>query len=717
MDTVVETIEELKAQLAFERQARKLAERILDERSLELSLSNTELKDLTRSLERRVDERTSELEKSRDEALKLAEVKSDFLANMSHELRTPLNGVLGMLALLKKTDLDVKQIKLISTAVSSGELLLALINDVLDLSKLEHDKLTLENIPFDPKELIQMTCEPFANQALEKGVEFIYILSPDLPLQLKGDPTRIKQIVTNLVSNALKFTEQGEVLVSAHFENDEFVLAVSDTGIGMTPEQMTKVMEKFSQANESTTRNFGGTGLGLAICQRLIDLMKGNINIKSEHGKGSCFEIRMPLMVQEGELELFYSTDLNDKNVIIALPNVHLNHYVESLLRYWNIHYIDKTYSLEGLNDKLEINQANIDLIIIDHSLLADEVENFEAIVKQVQPNCNLVSCWPIGSVIEQLPNHRKILLPLKQSELFNALIQTPETDLKRDYLQQEQDKKLNFNNANLLLAEDNLVNQQVATELLKHYGCNVTIANNGEEAVEIASTEEFDLIFMDIQMPVLDGIDACQQLRQLGVTTPMVALTAHSLEGDREKSLQAGMDDHLTKPIEINRLANVLSRFLTEVKVSETGTDDPSDDDIFSDMLDDFMDDTSANQLSVLNVEAAMGRLLNNEELYFRVLSEFRSSTDDLVPKLKLALDNEDYKTVKSDSHTIKGSAASIGADMMQQVAAEMEHLAKNTETGDEQAAVIFSQLYSQLLLEKEKLWQRIDEYQSTAA
>lgn len=669
-------IERLKARLKREKEARKEAEAILEDKSIELYHSNLELKELTKHLEFRVEERTAELEKARDEALQLAEVKSEFLANMSHELRTPLNGVLGMLALLNNTELNGKQSKLLSTAVNSGELLLTLINDVLDLSKLEHDQFQLEHIAFNPAELIQLTCEPFVIQAVAKNIELIYILTPDMPLQLQGDPTRIKQILTNLVSNALKFTEEGEVLISAYFEEGELVLSVSDTGIGMTSNQIDRVLDKFSQANESTTRKYGGTGLGLAICQKLVDAMDGMISIQSTPGEGSCFEVALPLSLVEGDLELFYPTDLSSKRFALGFQNSHILHYTESLLHFWNIKQMDQATSLPLLKECLR-QPEQYDFILIDQKFALEEGNDLFEWILEVQPSAKLVSFWPSGTGVEQSPEHYKLFFPVKQSDLFDVLIQSPEQNYRPDLTHVKDVHSERYFGSFVLLVEDNLVNQEVARELLNYFGCDVTTANNGEEALNKIQETEFDLVLMDIQMPVMDGITATKEVRALGghfLTLPMVALTAHSLSGDREKSLAAGLDDHITKPIELNQLARILGTFLSPAAGDENipVTAAPAEPLVMT------PDPSTTSVLKVLDVAAALNRILNNQDLYVRVLKEFFKATVENLTLLQEAFEQRDLDIVISISHTLKGSSANIGGERVQKSAAKLESLAK---------------------------------------
>jgi len=659
---VSDEIERYKARAKREKEARKEAERILEQKSLELYQSNQDLKELTKNLELRVQERTAELQVAHDEAVKLAQVKSDFLANMSHELRTPLNGVLGMLTLLKNTELSSKQNKLVSTATNSGELLLALINDVLDFSKLDNDKLELEQIEFNPSELIQLTCEPFATEALSKNLELIYLIAPDTPNKLIGDPTRIKQIITNLVSNALKFTEQGEILISASFEDDEFVIAVSDTGIGMTDEQLDKVLDKFSQANESTTRKFGGTGLGLAICKRLIDLMSGMLSIGSQPNVGSTFEIRLPLIKSEDESPVIFPPEIGKQKVLLAFSNPHLLQHVESLLSHWNFNDIDKANDFDSAQKQM--SEQQYDLILVGQKVQVTGYGDVFRKIKEHNPECQIISYWHTGTAIKSEADHVMLHLPVKQSDLYDVLILKTDPQQRMRALQ-DMPTQGDFQQSSVLLVEDNLVNQQVAQELLTLFNCHVQIANNGEEALHLVQQQKFELVLMDIQMPVMDGISATKEIRKLGghyTDIPIVALTAHSLAGDKDKSLAAGMNDHITKPIELNELSRVLNQYLNnQVEFQQPGQPEPSTQ-------------TEVIDYPGLNVQAAMDRVLGSTDLYGRIVKEFAKATKVNLTDLQQAIQDKDHKLLVRASHTIKGSAANIGADDVTQLAAKLE-------------------------------------------
>ena len=735
---VADDIQRLKDLCRRERASRQKAEKDLESMSMELYQVQTELKSLNQNFEEKVEQRTKKLAAARDEAINLAEVKADFLANMSHELRTPLNGVLGMMTLLKNTDLDNRQVKLVSTAVNSGELLLALINDVLDLSKLENDKFELESISFDPSELIRFTCEPFITQAAEKKLDLVYMIAPDLPLLVKGDPTRIKQILTNLVSNAMKFTERGEILITAYFD-EELVVSVSDTGIGMTASQVDKVLDKFSQANESTSRKFGGTGLGLSICQKLVEAMEGMLSISSEFGVGSRFEMRIPCAIVQGEMEFFYGTDLSDKRVLVGFNNLHMLHYTETLLQFWNISHIDQAHNFNRIME-LCLSDKKFDIIIVDQRMPSEYRGDIFEFITEKQPQARLISYWLSGAEPKDTDQHIKLSLPVNQSDLFDSLVQTPDSEKAgKRLLDPDKVMELRFYNSRILLAEDNKVNQEVAKGLLSHFGCEVWVANNGQEAIDLVSIQEFDLILMDIQMPVVDGFEAVKSIRAMASAVaklPIVALTAHNLQGDREKSIDAGMDEHLTKPIEVKQLANILNQFLMASEKTETPqtldtkmpkvktlkVEDNStfknavaaDNDMASmpDSQSTKLDEPPQSALAGLDTESALARVLNNLPLYINVLAEFKLATADNQAGIQQAITSSDLQSLQSLTHTIKGSSANIGGFKVQKTAAEFEEYTKSVDHFESLDNRQLDEYVNQLQIQVDELFNSIDEF-----
>jgi signal transduction histidine kinase len=387
-----EKIARLQRRCEREKTARLEAESLLESKSLELFNANQELKGLAEGLEEQVRVRTEEMEAARDQALASAKSKSHFLANMSHEIRTPMNGMLGMFRMLHKTQLTDRQERLLETAEHSAEMLVQIINDVLDFSKLEANKITLEALAFDPRELMEQATVSFGSDGLNGDVEIICDVAVDMPSVLQGDPTRIQQVLNNFLSNAVKFTKEGEVVASAEFKQGVLDIRVRDTGVGMTAEQQGKIFKAFAQADESTTRKFGGTGLGLAICKNLTEMMGGEIGVDSEAGKGSCFYIRLPLeVIEDSPSYSLLDESISTKKVLLAIKNDCLARQLEALFQAWRF----TNFTVIQDAQQLTPDAIRSDLLIADMALPhADSlVESFVEIGSKVIKLTSISDC------------------------------------------------------------------------------------------------------------------------------------------------------------------------------------------------------------------------------------------------------------------------------------------------------------------------------------
>ena len=571
-------IERLKRRCDREKRARKDAEQLLESKSLELFNINQELMQLTESLEEQVQNRTRELKQARDEALSSARAKGYFLANMSHEIRTPMNGILSVLQLLSDSPLTEQQQAWLKTAQHSGDLLLCVINDILDITKLEENKLQLEIRPFSTEELLHQCIASFTPQSEGKGIAVTYEVTGSVPEQLQGDSIRVQQILYNLVSNALKFTHEGSVDIKADYQNDQLILTVCDSGIGISEDQQAHIFRAFSQADESTTRKFGGTGLGLNICKRLAEMMSGNIAIESTQGEGSCFTVTLSLSAAELSNNEF--EPLNTEN----------GHYQ------------------------------------------------------------------------------------------------------KGDYKKYRN----GFKRSSILITEDNDINQALISEFVRFFGCDIDIANNGQEAVDAVQMKNYDMVLMDIQMPVMDGLTATAIIRNLSkkyANLPIIAMTAHALSGDREKSLNAGMNDHITKPIDVDHLFQVFTHYL--------GSPDeiPDESPIASDEAchrpespaistqDTNTTDSPENELESiptfehLDLTQAIKRVNDNWPALRTILFRFAKTHLQDEDKIRKALAESDTETARITAHTLKGSSGGIGAEKVYELSAEVETLIKQND------------------------------------
>ncbi len=504
------------------------------------------------------------------------QTKDLFLASMSHEIRTPLNGILGFTQLLKETEMTEEQNEFLLVVEKSSGHLLSIVNDILDLSKIKVKKIELESIEFDPIESFEAAVESYAAKAVEENIEFNIFLDPQLPTLLIGDPTKISQVIVNLVSNAIKFTSKnGEVSVSIEklSESDDETkvkFSVSDTGIGISKEQREKIFEAFSQADVSTSRKYGGTGLGLSISGKLIDLMGGKLNIESVKDEGSIFYFTLVFKKPKGASHRVVD-NMSSRTVGILNSYIDTEYYINKNLEAYiaytgaNIkHYTDET--LLAIKDNSQLP----DILFIDHKFRqrGSDIEKFLNIDTKIV-------VMSTGNQKRNLKHYRshidKILYkPINFTKTLKALSDKEDSS--------ESKKQISFENIHVLVAEDNLINQKLIINVLNRIGVEVTIANNGQEALEHHLREKYDMIFMDIEMPVMGGMEATGRIlsyeRNSGKRhTPIIALTANALAGDKEKYIGAGMDGYLSKPIQLDTLRDIFEEYfeerIVEVKAS----------------------------------------------------------------------------------------------------------------------------------------------------
>jgi signal transduction histidine kinase/CheY-like chemotaxis protein len=543
------------------------------------------LQELNSELEARVAKRTEELAHAKDIAEEANEAKSTFLATMSHEIRTPMNGILGMTELVLDTGLTIEQRENLGLVRLSAESLLSIINDILDFSKIEAGKLEIESIPFDLRESLGETMKSLGVRASQKGLELIYDVQPEAPEALLGDPGRIRQVLINLVGNAIKFTEKGEVFISVTLESHEDPVAclhftVKDTGVGIPPEKQGKIFEAFSQADGSMARKYGGTGLGLTICTRLVAMMGGTIWVESESGEGSTFHFTLRLHVQDKPSSAVVSLQaeqLRDLHALIVDDNFTNRRVLTGMLSRWGM----RPTAVEGGRaalQALEVAKSTgrpFSLILLDGQM--PEMDGF-TLAERIKKDPELV-----GATIMMLTSARHLgdaarcrelgisaylVKPIRQGELLEGICNILQLSTQKEApLMRRHTLRETRNRSRVLLVEDNAVNQTLALRLLEKRGYIVSLVGDGRKALTALERETFDVVLMDVQMPEMDGFEATAAIRKIEQSTgkhvPIIAMTAHALKGDEERCLSVGMDAYISKPIRTNELFGTMERFL----------------------------------------------------------------------------------------------------------------------------------------------------------
>ncbi len=559
---------------------------------IEVKKRTEELERRTKLLEKNISERIEaevNLKKAKEEAELANLAKSDFLANMSHEIRTPMNGVIGITDLLLDTELDSTQKHFANTIKNSGDSLLMIINDILDFSKIEAGRLDIEEIEFDLVNLFKEFSILMSFRVEESALNFSSTVDPSLPSFLKGDPGRIRQILLNLTGNALKFTKKGEISISCEIKEEmensyKLLFSINDTGIGISLENQKKLFDKFTQADSSITRKFGGTGLGLAISKQLLGLMDGDIGVDSIEGQGSTFWFTLELQKSTKVNKRLKTIDPSLAKILVIDKKKRNFDLLNLMLTSIESSFFYAATGEDGLTLLYDAAKQKVafDIAIIDADILEMDPLSIGEIIKNDRKLKNthliLLTSNAKRGDSQQFKNigfDAFLVKPITQSDLYDCLSQimgaSSENDILTELITRHTIRENNNSKFKLLLVEDNRTNVLVAKSILKKLGYNVEVAMNGDEAISVLKTKSFDIVLMDIQMPVMDGIEATRIIRDnnsdvLNHSMPIIALTANAMKGDRERFIKAGMNDYITKPIEKKAVSELLDRWLIDV-------------------------------------------------------------------------------------------------------------------------------------------------------
>jgi len=625
--------------------------------------------------------------------------KNDFLANMSHEIRTPMNAVIGLSQLALRTSLTARQSDYVQKIADSANSLLGIINDILDFSKIEAGKMTIETVEFKLDDLLRDITTAVGIRAQEKGLEFVFDIDPEVPGHLLGDPLRLKQILVNLCGNAVKFTATGEIKTAVAMVRDrgsavDLRFTVSDTGIGMSEDQKSRLFEAFSQADSSITRRYGGTGLGLVICKNLVEMLGGAINVESVESQGTRFWFTIPFSRGSGERvatradRAFFSR----LNILVVDDNATSRAILAKYLMEFGCSVGVAASGDEALAEIAGAGQA-YDIVLMDWRMPGmDGIETarrLRAEGNRTPHHIIMISAYDRNEIMERAGEtgiDAFLVKPVSPSTLMDSILDLYGHNTRHD---RAGTATMIYDGlwrgSRILVVEDNDINRQVAQEILEHAGFEVVIAENGEEAIATLDSTAFDAILMDVQMPVLDGYAATRRLRQTPRfrDLPIIAMTANAMSGDREKALEAGMNDHVAKPLDIDDLFAAIGRWVTprNTPPADPGPPLPVKPGLFR------------GDAMVLDYRTALARVVGNAGLLDRLLRQFRSRSAAFVPAFEMAWRLGDRDGARRLVHTFKATAGTVGADRVHRCADQLEGACRSG-AGDETIGAALARL-----------------------